>query len=108
MGIGVGALAVVSENPSAAQEVLRHGHDPGDAGVPGLALVTRRPPKVHRVVARGFSSGFSNYLAGTSLTMYGSGFDANGGSNREDALPGNDAGGDGSSGGGDDLSLIHI
>ena len=97
-GIGVGALAVVSENPSAAQEVLRHGHDPGDAGVPGLALVSRRPPKVHRVVAAG--SGFSNYFAGATLTMYGSGFDAGGGSNREDDWPGTDAGG--GVGGGDD------
>ena len=97
-GIGVGALAVVSENPSAAETVLRHGHDPGDAGVPGLALVSRRPPKVHRVVAAG--SGFSNYFAGATLTMYGSGFDAGGGSNREDDWPGNDAGG--GVGGGDD------
>ena len=97
-GIGVGALAVVSENPSAAQEVLRHGHDPGDAGVPGLALVSRRPPKVHRVVAAG--SGFSNYFAGATLTMYGSAFDAGGGSNREDDRPGTDAGG--GVGGGDD------
>ena len=97
-GIGVGALAVVSETPSAAETVLRHGHDPGDAGVPGLALVSRRPPKVHRVVAAG--SGFSNYFAGATLTMYGSGFDAGGGSNREDDWPGNDAGG--GVGGGDD------